>query len=89
MDDQVWAEEDLRDLHEAKRRLEYPSLTARLADLLGGPIEAGLKRLPGRWSEKVGEATEAALLKGLEFSIHTMGRPEARPSRDRLHKRWW
>ena len=86
MGEQEFSESDLNDLREAKIRLEYPSFTARLADFVGSPLEAGLKRLPKKWNEKVGEATETALLKGLEFSMRTMGAVEARPSRDWLHK---
>jgi hypothetical protein len=85
-DELEFSECDLNDLREAKTRLEYPSLTAKLADLVGRPIEAGFKLLPKNWNKKVNEATETALFKGLGFSIRTMGKAEARPSRDWLHK---
>lgn len=85
-DELEFSECDLNDLREAKTRLEYPSLTAKLADLVGRPIEAGFKLLPKNWNKKVNEATETALFKGLDFSIRTMGKAEARPSRDWLHK---
>lgn len=78
--------EDLEDLREAKRKLEYPGLAARLTDVVGRPIEAGLKRLPADWNKRVAKATESALLTGLEFSIRTMGRPVPRKSQDWLHK---
>jgi hypothetical protein len=78
--------EDLEDLREAKRKLEYPKLAARLTDLIGSPIEAGIRRLPADWNKRIGKATESALLTGLEFSIKTMGRPESRRSQDWLHK---
>lgn len=81
-----FSECDLNDLREAKRRLEHPSLAARVAATLGSPIEAGLKRLPRGWNHRVGEATEAALFKGLEYAIRTMGEAEPRPSRNWLHK---
>ena len=84
--EQEFTEADLNDLRAAKAKLEYPSLTARIADLVGGPIEAGFKRLPKNWNKKVGEITQSALLKGLEFSISTMGKPETRESQDWLHK---
>lgn len=77
---------DLDDLKKAKTRLERPSLTARIAGLVGRPIEAGLKRLPKNWNQKVGEATETALLKGLDFAIRTMGNPEVKPAHDWVHK---
>ncbi len=77
---------DLKDLRDAKTRLEHPSLTAKLADLVGGPIDSGMKRLPKNWNEKVSQATETALYKGLEFSIRTMGSSDTKPSHDWLHK---
>ena len=78
---------DLKDLREAKTKLEYPSLTAKIADLVGRPIESGIKLLPKNWNQKVGEATQAALLKGLDFAIRTMGsRRETRDARNWLHK---
>lgn len=81
-----FSECDLNDLRAAKTRLEHPSLTAKLADLVGGPIESGLRRLPKNWNDKVSEATETALFKGLEFSVRTMGSPNTKPSHDWLHK---
>jgi hypothetical protein len=77
---------DLEDLKRAKTRLERPSLTARIAGLVGRPIEAGLKRLPKKWNQKLGEVTEIALHKGLDFAIRTLGNDEAKPARDWLHK---
>ncbi len=82
----VFTEADLADLRVAKARLEYPSLTAKLANMVGGPLEAGFKLLPKNWNQKVGEATHSALLKGLEFSVRTLGKGDARKSQDWLHK---
>jgi hypothetical protein len=84
--EQEFTDADLDDLRKAKTRLEYPGLTTKIANIIGRPIEAGFKLLPKNWNRKVGELTQAALLKGLEFSIYTMGRPETRESRNWLHK---
>jgi EcsC protein family len=84
--EQEFTEAELNDLRAAKAKLEYPSLTARIADLVGGPIEAAFKHLPKNWNKKVGEITQSALLKGLEFSIFTMGKTETREPQDWLHK---
>ncbi|MGA2260749.1 MAG: EcsC family protein [Acidobacteriota bacterium] len=81
-----FADTDLKDLAIAKSKLEYPGMTAKIADLFGKPLEAGFKLLPKNWNEKVAEITQAALLKGLEFAIRTMGESESRGSRDWLHK---
>jgi len=77
---------DLNDLRVAKSKLEYPGLTAKIAALVGKPIETGFKLLPRNWSEKVSDLTQAALLKGLEFSVRTMGEIETKGARDWLHK---
>ncbi len=74
------------DLRAAKTRLEYPGLTAKIAALLGKPIESGFKLLPKNWNEKVSDIAQAALLKGLEFAVRTMGEGERRGSRDWFHK---
>jgi hypothetical protein len=78
--------EDLEDLRAAKRILLSPSFTAQLSELLGKPIEAGLGLLPKNWNEKLGEATNAALFKGMEFSVVKMDTNETKRSRDWLHK---
>ncbi|NLE10229.1 MAG: EcsC family protein [Actinobacteria bacterium] len=85
-DDLDVSAEDLAALWDAKRRLEHPSLTARISDLVGRPVEGGLRRLPQRWNRAIETATETALLRGLEVSLKTMGHPQPKRSRDRLHK---
>ena len=84
--EQEFSDADLNDLKEAKTRLEYPSLTTKIANAVGRPIETGFKLLPKNWNKKVGEVTQAALFNGLEFVIYTMGKPETRKSQDWLHK---
>jgi hypothetical protein len=81
-----FTESDLADLRVAKQILLSPSLTAKLGDLIGKPIEKGLKLLPKNWNQKVADATETALYKALELSASTMGDRRVRPSRDWLHK---
>ena len=40
---------DLLDIRLAKTLLENPGITARLANVLGSPIEKGFKMLPAGW----------------------------------------
>jgi hypothetical protein len=80
------SQEDLNDLRIAKSKLEYPGLTARITDLIGQPIEEGFKLLPKNINKKIGEITQTALLKGLEFAVLTMGESEKKSSQDWLHK---
>ena len=82
----VFAEEDLAALKIAKAKLEYPGLTARIADLAGKPFEVGFRMLPREVSEKVGEIVRTALLKGLEFAVRTLGSGDTKISQDWLHK---
>jgi hypothetical protein len=81
-----FTESDLADLRVAKQILLSPSLTAKLGELIGKPIEKGLKLLPKNWNAKVADATETALYKALQLSASTMGSQRMRPSRDWLHK---
>ena len=81
-----WSERDMADLRKAKELLEYPGLAARLANLIGVPIEVGFKYLPENWQQKVAEATRAALLKGLELVVHTMNDSTGNVSRNFMHK---
>mgnify|MGYP001424072753 CR=1 FL=1 len=46
-------EVDLGQLKEAKRRLENPGIGARLAHLVGSPVEHGLKRLPDKALQQI------------------------------------
>jgi EcsC protein family len=81
-----FSESDMHDLRIARSRLEKRGLMVQFADLVGRPIQAVLKRLPERWNAMISEATQAALLKGLEFVILTMGDTQPKASSDRLHK---
>ena len=82
----VLVEADLAALRDAKRRLENPSLTAKISALLGRQLETGFAMLPARVRQIVGSGTETALFKGLTFAVKTMGQPEPSKSRDWLHK---
>lgn len=60
---------DLKSLERAVDILENPSLTAKITDFIGMPIEKAFENLPEKWNEKVGEATQLALRKALELAI--------------------
>lgn len=81
-----FSEDDLRALAAAKRKLENPSLAARVSSILGRPIEAGFKRLPKAVHNAVAASAEIALRKGLEFSMLTLGRNPARRSQRWVHR---
>ncbi|MBN1615084.1 MAG: EcsC family protein [Deltaproteobacteria bacterium] len=64
--------EDLADLRYAKSLLENPSLAARIANVLGTPIEIAIERMPEGAREIIGIATTKSLETALDFAISTM-----------------
>jgi hypothetical protein len=80
-------EADWNAIRAAKVRLDSPSLTARIADIFGKPIQAGLSYLPADWNEKVRGLAQAALLKALDMAILTLGDVESKGnSNNWLHR---
>jgi hypothetical protein len=79
-------EDDLRMLIAAKRRLEHPSLTARITAVVGRPLEAALRMLPDSWHARIGAAAETVLLKALDYAVLTLRRTDDYRSRDWVHK---
>ena len=63
---------DRADLRYAKGLLENPSLAAKIADLVGAPIEIGLELLPARVSRTISSATQSALTSALRVAVATM-----------------
>ena len=66
-------ETDRQALQEAKAILENPGLAARLVNLLGTPIERGLKLLPDRAQSEISDLTNKALLGSLRVALSTVG----------------
>ncbi|MDR5853535.1 EcsC family protein [Caballeronia sp. LZ062] len=64
--------EDFAALSRAKEALESPSLTMKLASVIGAPIEKLMGRLPAAAQEKVDEATQLALKKCLQLALRTL-----------------
>lgn len=83
-----WAptQAELRDLRMAKELLEKPGLTARLAGLLGSPIEKGFELLPANWASAVQKATHNALVRALDLAVITIPRKKSRAASETLHK---
>lgn len=78
--------QDLEDLRYAKDLLENISFAAKIAGAIGMPLEKGLQSLPTKFSDMIGQATRAALQRGLEFAVRTMDTRGSRPSSDLFHK---
>ncbi len=77
---------DLDDLKKAKKLLEYPGIAAKIADLIGTPIEKGFELLPDNWRLKVFEITRTALSKAADAAVFTMNNTPGDHSSNSWHK---
>lgn len=77
---------EIDELVRAKRLLENPGLTARLANALGGPIEKGFALLPQGWADVAQRAVRLALVRALEVALATIPKERNRKAADLLHK---
>ena len=83
----VFSPEERRDLARAKALLEHPGLAARLAGVLGRPIEKGFQMLPKGWAATVQKAARAALWKALALAVSTLGtKSGTRRASEKWHK---
>jgi hypothetical protein len=80
------AAQELEELQWAHRRLEHPSLAARISNVIGLPIEESINLLPKEWSEKLHKAVERSIHKSLEIAIGTMDRVKPKVTGDYFHK---
>ena len=83
---------DLLALRRARHLLESPPLGMQLAAIVGAPVEKMIAKLPAPASDKVNEATQAALRRCLQIALKTLGTggngeraPSAKPG-NLLHK---
>ena len=77
---------ELQQLEQAKRLLEHPSFAARLVNVVGYPFEKGLESLPASFSEKVNEATQAALHKAFDVAVSSLGRDQRHGPANFFHR---
>lgn len=78
--------EELKQLREARRLIEAPSFAVRLTDLLGQPIDKGVRMLPEKAVQRLHAIVRAALERSLDLALRSMGSRSTRTSDDRLHK---
>jgi hypothetical protein len=78
--------EDLAALARANRALENPGLAVRIADKVGMPVEALLKRLPAVAQEKIAEGTRKALDAALGVALRTLRPGWGHAPSDWLHR---
>lgn len=77
--------EDLAALTTAVSKLESPSITIRVANLVGTPVEWALQRLPAVASEKIQGAIRIALDKSVSGALRTMDDTSPASPRPRTH----
>jgi len=77
---------ELADLALAKALLENPGLAAKIASVLGTPIEKSFALLPAKWNQTIQKVSEVALKKALDVAVRSLGNELRVSSHDRIHK---
>lgn len=78
--------EDMQELRWCYRHLEHPSLAVRLSNLVGTPIEEGMKLLPDNWYQRLDAVLTFSINKVLQASIVSMNRLPPHPVNRHIHK---
>ncbi|MCL2892127.1 EcsC family protein [Brenneria tiliae] len=78
--------QDINDIRQAITLLEAPSLAIQLANLVGGPIEWSISKLPNWVKNKVQNAVHAALYKSVDAALYTLDDDPQRASSPKTHK---
>jgi hypothetical protein len=71
-------------LLEAKRLLEHPGYVAKVADVIGMPLDKAVKALPARWVTGISAATKASLNRCMRVANATL-RASSSTSSPRMH----
>jgi hypothetical protein len=80
-------DQDLADLKTAQALLETPSLTSKIANVIGQPLEAGIKRLPENFQDKLGRLVQTALNKAADAALWSLDhKTEVTKPSNFLHK---
>ena len=77
---------DRADLQRAVALLEAPTLTARMSNLVGTPLEFAVRALPASVSGRIHGAVEAALYRSAQVALWSMDNRPGRAASTRLHK---
>lgn len=74
----------LNEIRDAKDVLEHQGIADRLTEMVGSPLTASLKMLPGGAEDMVYAAIDKSLRVALEVSLKTLGDPEASAAKPKL-----
>lgn len=77
---------DWSDLKRAVALLEAPTITARMANMVGTPLEFAVSRLPGSVSSRIHGAVQAALYKAVQAALLSMDNAPGKTASTRWHK---
>lgn len=77
---------DLDALRRARKILENPGLAIRIADKVGTPVEALVRRLPAAAQDAITTATRKALDKSLHVALRTVDLADRGTPADWLHR---
>ena len=78
--------QDWTDLQRAVGLLEAPTLTARMANVVGAPLEFAVKKLPSGLSRRIHGAVHAALTKAVQGALMSMANTPGKSASTRWHK---
>lgn len=79
---------ELSDLRTAVELLENPSFSAKVAHLIGSPIERAIALLPEQATRAIVSATHKAIHAALTLSLKTLGHPDSRSAAPPASNRW-
>jgi hypothetical protein len=83
-------EYDLKDLKTAVTLLENPSIGAKIADIIGTPVEMAIARLPDKAMETISAATQKAIQGALNLSLKTLDHHDAESGTEPPEaSNWW
>jgi hypothetical protein len=78
--------EELADLRRARALLSSPGVAIRMANLIGSPIEKGVRLLPERAARLVHRATHAALVRSLQIALNSLDAGQPSRPENQFHK---
>ena len=78
--------QDWADLQRAVKLLEAPTITARMANFVGAPLEFAVRSLPAAVSGRIHGAVEAALHKSAQAALWSLADTPGRKASTRWHK---
>ena len=77
---------DLKDLMHARSLLEKSTFAVKLMNVMGAPIEKGLKSLPESWTRRIDALSRASMHRALKMAVGTLDMAERERPSNGLHR---